>query len=629
MHYLSQSVAILLTIFILILWRSHKKTGSSTERIFIALITIAFISEVLDLVIQFTIAPYPLYSPGATSTIVIKLYLISLIAYLVVMGFYVERNINNINESKRNKTKVILLGLVLVAVACVLDVDYVYHPSCSIFFGPAVVYVMCLAVAMCLLYSLILFKNKKRISNWIRIITTIWIIDFAIGIVFQYFTISDLYLPTISINTVVGIMFLYLCNENPGSRYDYHSECFYYETFAKYLQDVISNKISQACLMINIRVKNQNNLVYCKEIFDDLINNKENEDAKFFKGIGSELYITVDNVEKLKEIEKTVINDAASIERTNNQVKFYITMVMVPEVKIADSFQIIKAIFDSNRSKGINDSESVVEKLVDNELIEEYRSRFAIVREIESAVRNDRVEVDYQIIHDLNSNDVYAQANSNILLENNSILTTSSYYEVAVEYDLLKDIRDIKLKVINETIKNIIKEENNKLSIIFLHTSVQELEEEFYYEEYISAFNGDASVMSKTCLEITNIETIVHKDILINNIEKLQKYGVKFAVAGFGTGESNLNYFVDLPIQFVRFDKTIIDNAIKDQHALMIMKDINVLAQSLNFGVIATGRLNDNFNSVINECGINMYFDDAETMVSENNLVSLCKGGDK
>lgn len=632
MHYLSQLIAILLSLFITIIWRAHKKTGISREPIFIMLITTAFVCEVLDLATQFAIAPYPIYTSEAATTFIVKAYLVSLVFYVFIMGLYVEKNISPINKSRKFINITIVVILMISIITCIFKVDYIYHPNCSIISGPAVLFVMGLTLVLCVLYLYILIKNRKNVSNWIIIITTAWVVDYVFGIFIQYFTINKLYLPLISVNTIVGIMFLFLCNENPGSKYDYYSECFYYETFVRYMQDIISNNINQACLMINIRVKNHDNLAYCKKIFDSIINNKKFSELKFFKGIGSEIYINTDNPELLIDIESDVIKQVTNIEKNNNQIKFYTTMIIVPDVKIVDSFQVLKAIFDSYRSKAINDEENIIEQAVDNSLIEQFKKRFTIIDEIESAVRSDRVEMEYLLIQNPKNNEIYAQANSNIRLLNNSILTSATYYEIAVEYDLLKGIRDIKLKNINNTIKTILKNKNNKLSVIFLHTSVQELEEEFYYEEYISAFDGNVELMSKTCLEITNIETIIHKDILLNNIFELQKYGVKFSVAGFGTGEANLNYFIDLPIQFVSFDKTIADNAINDQHALSIMKDINELAYSLKFDVIATGKKTVEFNNLIKECGINMYLIDDEPMINESKFIDLCiddKGGNK
>ena len=632
MHYLSQSVAILLALFILILWFTHKKTGSSSEPIFLLLIGIALVSSILDLFTQFAIAPYPTYSPEIVTEIVIKSYLFSLIAYMSAMGLYLQKSFNIVNKGKKTFLLNVAILLVASVIMCVIETDYVYYIDCSIVQGPIILYVNALSILSCIVYLYIIHKNRSNRSRWVRVVAIVWIISFPVGLIFQQLTIERIFLPIVSVNTVVGIMFLFLCNENPGSKYDYLSDRFFYDIFIRYIQDIIANKNNQSCLMVNMRVKNHDNIKYCNDIYKKIITNKENSDIRFFNGAGSELYICSNELDRINRIKSTIIHQIKEIEKNNIQVKFYTTMIVVPDIKIVDSFQVLKAIFDTYRSKEINDENDFVEKQVDLQMVEEYKRKFLIIEEVESAVRNDRVEVEYINIHNHGMDKIYAQANSNIRLNDNSILKTDDYYEIAVEYNLLKDIRDIKLKSIDNTIRTIISNNNHKLGMLFLHTSVQELEIDNYYEEYISAFNGDVDVMSKTCLEITNIEKIVRKDVLLNNIAELQKYGVKFAVAGFGSGEANLNYFIDLPLQYVRYDKSIIDNATKDKHALLIMKDINELARSLNFEVIATGDDENKASAIMKECEINSFFDDTTPMIDENSFINLCldsKGGNK
>lgn len=630
MHYLSQVLAILLTLFILILWRVHKKTGTSSEPIFLMLIITALASEVLDIATQFAIAPYPIYTSEITTKIIIKLYLASIITYLFGIGLYTNKNVNQAKRKKKVGIQMASIFVVAIVVTCLLKVDYIYHPDCSIISGPAVIFVMCVNAAVGTFYSLVL-NIRKEASPWNRIITTVWVSTFVLGIMFQYFTIQRLHLPVISVTMAVGIMFLFLCNENPGSKFDYDSDCFFYDTFVEYIQDVIANEINQACLMVSMHIKNPDNVVYCQEIFNDLVNNKEYDSLKFFKGTVSELYISADDKDDLVNIELEIKNTINKIEKKNNQIKLYTTMVLIPDINTVKSHQLVKAIFDYYRSKGINDSESIITEYIDDQLLVKYKKRFLMVNDIERAVRDDKVVVEYQIINNLTTDTVYAQAYSNIYLENNSVLTTNDYYEIAVEYDQLKDIRSTKLKMLNNTIKDIISNKDNKLGIVLLHTSIQELEDEMYYNEYISAFNKDDEVLSKTCLEITNIETITNKDVLINNISKLQNHGVKLAISGFGYGEANLNYLIDLPIHFVRFDKTILEKAITDQNVLNIIKDVTELARSLKIGVIVFGDTNNDYNNIISECNIDMYFDDSAPMISNNEFTRLCinKGGSK
>ena len=45
------------------------------------------------------------------------------------------------------------------------------------------------------------------------------------------------------------------------------------------------------------------------------------------------------------------------------------------------------------------------------------------------------------------------------------------------------------------------------------------------------------------------------KQILLENMRQLREYGVSFSLDDFGTGQSNLNYIAEMPVDIVKFDK--------------------------------------------------------------------------
>lgn len=628
MHYLTQAVAIALTVFILSIWISHKRLHTLIERVFLYLIIVALISAVLDIICQFAIAPYPISMSNIETLIFIKLYYLSIIAFLYGIGLYIISKIENVSNKNKNKNIMLVIGIVLGVVMCLLPVDYTYHPDCSMMVGIESIACLGIVLLVCIAYEIILFLNKKNISNWSIFVISYWNISYAVGFVVQYLTIDIYHLPLVSINIAVGIMFLYLCNENPGSKYDYETNCFYYETFVEYSQELINAKSNNACMMLNIKVKNIDNYKYIKKIYSGIVNDKKYENVKFYKGISNELYTISDNLEILKDIENTALKVINDIEKNSNQIKLVPIVVIVPSISVVSSYKVLKAVFEAYGSKNIREYEGFEEIVVTEEIINYYHNVFKTVEEIEYAVRSDNVIMNYQIIKDNSVSDIFVEAFANIKMSDGSILSTNDYYEIAVKYELLKDIRAIKLKALFNTISNIISK-NNILNTVFIHTSVQELEDEEYYLEFLSAFNDNDAVLSKTCLSITNIDTISNKEVMLKNINELQKHGVKFAVSGFGSGEANLNYFVDLPIQFVKFDKLISDNASEDEHALMIMKDITNLAHSLNFNVIVVGKETEKLAKVMHVCDINKLLDDEAPMINDVSLqeISKAEGG--
>ena len=193
MHYLSQSVAILLALFILILWFTHKKTGSSSEPIFLLLIGIALVSAILDLLTQLAIAPYPTYSPEIVTEIVIKSYLFSLIVYMSAMGLYLQKSFNIVNKGKKTFLLNVAILLVISVIMCVIETDYVYYIDCSIVQGPIILYVNTLSILSCIVYLYTIYKNRSNRSRWVRVVAIVWIISFPAGLIFQQLTIEQIF----------------------------------------------------------------------------------------------------------------------------------------------------------------------------------------------------------------------------------------------------------------------------------------------------------------------------------------------------------------------------------------------------------------------------------------------------
>ncbi len=612
MHYLTQGIAILLTIFILIIWSVHKRTGTFNESVFTLLIFACLISSALDIACQFAIAPYPIQTSDFKILLTIKVYLASTVFYLYAMGLYVDRKISTVDKTRSKSKLWLIICAVCGLIICAVPVGYSFHPDCSTIseisgiseFIQAPFLQMLIMVLMCSLLIFVILINKKYLIKWSRFVFAVWIALYALSFVFQRATIEVYHLPVVSIVMAVGIMFLFLCEENPGSSYSYDTNSFYYETLKKYVQTVISKQLNQSCMMINIRIKNLDNLEYVKNIQKNLIDDKKNKNLKFYQGVTNEIYVVSNNPEELEYIKESVKKQVAKIEESNIQIKLFVSLIIFPDVKAAKSYKTLRSIFDTYRLASINEADSYSEIIITEDIIVDYKDTFARVEQIDYAIKKGDIFVDYQNIINTMDDGVYVEAYANIKLEDGHILSTKDYYELAVKYNLLKEIRIVKFQNVKGTINKVVANKNNKLKYVFLHTSVQELEIERYFEEYIKAFDYNDLILCKTCVEITNIDMIANKDVLLRNIQELQKHGVKFAIAGFGKGEANLNYFVDLPIDFVKFDDSMSKNALSNKKALSIIKDIADLAHSLSFDVIIVGDDEKNVLDIAEKCGV-------------------------
>lgn len=103
----------------------------------------------------------------------------------------------------------------------------------------------------------------------------------------------------------------------------------------------------------------------------------------------------------------------------------------------------------------------------------------------------------------------------------------------------------------------------------------------------------DALMISKISasslhLEITE-EVVQTSNAIRSNFKKIKELGVKIAIDDFGTGYSCLNSLTQLPIDFLKIDKTFIQSMLSDTNYLTIVATIIAMIRAMGFSVIAEG----------------------------------------
>lgn len=90
-------------------------------------------------------------------------------------------------------------------------------------------------------------------------------------------------------------------------------------------------------------------------------------------------------------------------------------------------------------------------------------------------------------------------------------------------------------------------------------------------------------------VEITESTFITNPARITDTLEKLRSMGVRVALDDFGTGYSSLNYLHQFPIDIIKIDRSFINQLAADNQQFKILKMIAMLAQSLNYKIVAEG----------------------------------------
>ena len=75
----------------------------------------------------------------------------------------------------------------------------------------------------------------------------------------------------------------------------------------------------------------------------------------------------------------------------------------------------------------------------------------------------------------------------------------------------------------------------------------------------------------------------------MNNIEILKDYGFTFSLDDFGTGNSNLNYIVEMPVDIVKFDKTMVNSYFNNEIASYVMNSTINMIKGLGYKIVFEG----------------------------------------
>jgi len=116
---------------------------------------------------------------------------------------------------------------------------------------------------------------------------------------------------------------------------------------------------------------------------------------------------------------------------------------------------------------------------------------------------------------------------------------------------------------------------------------------QFYQQNFISMLQ---EIIQKNKLkpetlniEITESVTMKNFEYSARIIQELCKMGIRTSIDDFGTGYSSLNYLANLELDFLKIDKSIIENMHLQAKKISVVKGIIGIAHNLGIKVIAEG----------------------------------------
>ena len=583
-----QCCGIALLLVILIFYSFQKKINLNTERAFMRVFFSVLIGLILD-VLSIVGLHFVNVWPEILVNILCKCYLASLVMVALHGLLYIYSDFAQNERNYKNRLNMYYTAATIVIIAIfVMRINKnTEDPSNAYTEGPSVLltYAACLIIISIMVILLIVKRrdmNPRRlqaVSIWLGL----WIT--AAGI--QFFNNK---LLLVSFSGAVAVMIIYLYLENPETNLDRQTNMFNQLAFIQYIRQILSND-DEIYSLISLRLSyhlikqdtEKDNYVVQELIkfFNSL------QHCSVFTSSPQDIQIIVKQ-NYLSQLENEIVDKFEEPWGKAKDILVHQDMIIMPDLDMINQAEDVLSCIHythQNNNELIESGKVVlsqdwVNKMYDERLVEKL---------IEDAIKNDWIHVYYQPIYSTEEKRfVSAEALTRIVDVNGKMVPPGTFIEVAEKNGMILRLGEMVFKKVCKFIaENDI--EAMGLHYIEVNLSVVQCHYEFLADSFIEIMEWFHTDPSKINLEITETGDAGAKKMLLDNMLKLLDYGIRFSLDDFGTGQSNLNYIVEMPVDIVKFDRTMIVSYFENKKAEYVMDAAMHMILEMGLKIVSEG----------------------------------------
>ena len=573
-----QCAGLIILIIILALFTRTKNLRVTNSRLFFIALLSCFICEILDIgsIITIYYSRYKGLSPDITN-VVCKLYLMS----LVHQGFHgFEYASSEILASKRRKWLrwiyriVFVVGEILIAfneIGFYMEgrIVYSYGPAAMDTYAVAVIFIAStITMAIVGRYSIPL-RRRKAMLVW----QGCWLVAAAI----QFLNPQ---LLLVGFAAAAGMFILYSELENPNEYIDRETGCFTRSAMSLYLKDEYIHNETLAMFVVRIN--------YLINADYDLERSATMRSAKAILELGREPVFYLDDgkfaviykdKDRMEERRQALDSLASMVKDVPAEPRY----IVIPDSTVfqnAEELLHFIHTYEEDEAEKITANEKAVVQLREDILVHEL---------IDSAIKEDRVEVFYQPFFDTKTQRfTAAEALVRIRDPEGNLIPPKSFIPLA---ERSGQIRELGIRIFEKVCIFLETGKAQALGIKYIEVNLSAVQ--FDHENpsaFVQAIMKEHGVKPEWInLEITETAEADVRHVLLKNMEKLSAIGIAFSLDDFGTGRSNLDYFVSMPINNVKFDRSFTQGYFSDDRVRRVVTGMTRMIHDMGMKIVSEG----------------------------------------
>ncbi|MCR4655218.1 MAG: EAL domain-containing protein [Lachnospiraceae bacterium] len=583
-----QSCGLALVLLLIFFSTRHERLGLYAERLFRVSLYANLTCIVLDILSILGIV-YSSSLPQIVTVILCKLYLASLVTVSYLGFVYAYSDVKKLRENKILQIVQTLLLMLGVSLIMILPIDYYCEGRIVYSFGPATGCTYIFAPIFIFGALTVSYVYGKQINPHRRRAVRAWMF-LELGAAGVQFIKPELLL--VGFGSAAGMMILYAELENPDAILDRVTGTFSYRILTDYLQQLYDNKKSFSCIFICSESEWKQDIETETKILIGMAEYLHKfANTKLFRSIGNDYILVYSDSMSDDNLIRRKLDLKIMEERFKGSwaegVVIETSLMYLPDGGIAESAEDLISLYQYFRSEI---DESLKETIILNdksvEKIKEYKT---VLKEIMQAISDDRVEVFYQPIYSFEKDSfVSAEALARIRDGSGNIMMPARFIPVAEESGMIAQLGERVFEKTCLAIKNH-ELEDSGLSYIEVNLSVAQCENSEFSDIYSNIIRKHHIPFDKVNFEITESSILNMRAILLENMRTLKEAGCTFSLDDFGVGESNLNYIVDMPVDIVKFDKSLVMKYFTNEKARVVMTNTVNMVKKLGYKTIAEG----------------------------------------
>ncbi len=587
MNIQAQICGIILLVIMFLFYRRYESLRLNTQIGFQALMLCMLLCIFLDMLSIWAIVRLLLDHRG-TVYVICKAYLMSIVL-VGFAGFWYE--CTDVYEDKKKLRQVAVTGGVAWLSGCCVIAGLqlgIYKMGRVVYTAGPAVMVTYFFTGMFILVNIVFTLAKRKQANYRRSqVILSWLALWFAAAVVQFFN-NELLL--VGYAGALGVLVIFFRLENPEYLADAVTGLFNQDGLLLYARKLYNEKKPFSLMSIwwNLGISQADEGAREQAVMAAFARRLPKLDnTRVFKMADDEVWMIFEDME---HVEDTVEKVRSFVEYGRRELggMAQAAFTYMPDAAMVGDYQEMVHLMQYARWKS-SDHSATNFKEVDFDFVEQMRKEKSMEQMLDEAMKEDRIEVFYQPIFSTRAKKfVSAEALVRMRDRDGNLVPPGAFIAVAEANGKILQLGEI---VFEKVCRFFTKEqlEQYGLHYIEVNLSVVQCGYPGLADDYIGIMEKYQINPRYINLEITESASMAAKKTLLENMRRLMEYGVCFSLDDFGTGQSNLNYIVDMPVDIVKFDREMSQAFFQDEKAKYVMNAAMQMIHGMKLKIVSEG----------------------------------------